>query len=105
MGRTREELLNSISGKELAEWEAFYGIEPFGPAPENLNFGQIASILYNVNRGKGKRAIPPKEMALGDFREYKKPRKQPWQEILTGLKEAFKSAGTKVVEKKREKGD
>lgn len=68
--------------------------------PMNLNFGQISSILYNTNRGKGRRAIPAKEMALGNFDEYRKPNKQPWQEILAGLKEMF---GTKVVKKKRDK--
>lgn len=36
----------------LAEWMAFYTIEPFGPPAEFIRSGIVASQIFNVNRTK-----------------------------------------------------
>ena len=38
---------------ELAEWEAYWMVEPWGPYRDNIHAGLICSILANVNRRKG----------------------------------------------------
>lgn len=52
----------------LAEWMAFYTIEPFGPPAEFIRAGIVASQIYNVNRTKESQPVAkaadylPKEM-------------------------------------------
>jgi hypothetical protein len=41
------ELLATVSSSELAEWEAFYAVEPFGPEQEEIRAGIIATLLAN----------------------------------------------------------
>jgi hypothetical protein len=66
----------------------YWELEPFGPQAENLNFGTLASLLYNVNRGKGHPARSPAEMALGDYEMPKK--KQTGNELLAAFKNIVK---------------
>jgi hypothetical protein len=40
------------SNSEIAEWSAYYELEPFGQERSNLHAATIASILANANRGK-----------------------------------------------------
>lgn len=39
-----------MTASELAEWEVFARLEPFGPAREDLRFGLIASMLSTKGR-------------------------------------------------------
>jgi hypothetical protein len=41
-----------MSGRQLAEWQAYWSLEPFGPPAEFWRAGLIASMLANVNRAK-----------------------------------------------------
>lgn len=59
---TVQELLMRISSLELAEWAAYYEIEPFGQERDNLHAGIVAATVANVNRGKGKKPVQ-----AGDF--------------------------------------
>lgn len=52
------ELLTSMSSKELAEWIAFYRIEPFGEVRGDLQAGIIASVIAEGNRDSKKRPKP-----------------------------------------------
>jgi hypothetical protein len=52
LGRTVEELLETVSYTELTEWMAYYAIEPFGYDMENYRMGVIASTVMNANRSK-----------------------------------------------------
>jgi hypothetical protein len=58
LGRTVEELLDSLSASELAEWSAFYSLEPWGADAAFLRSGIIASLIANVNRDTKKKAEP-----------------------------------------------
>ena len=55
-------LLQTVDAKELAEWRAFYNIEPFGEEREDLRAAMVCTVLANINRGKGR---PP--YRLDDF--------------------------------------
>lgn len=51
-----EELLARISSRELAEWMAYYEIEPFGEERADVRAALVASTVANVHRGKKRRA-------------------------------------------------
>jgi len=55
------ELLDRISSAELTEWAAFYQLEPFGTEVDMLGHAITAATIANVNRGKGHKALSPKD--------------------------------------------
>ena len=59
LGCTVRELLARIDSRELAEWRAFYQMEPFGHFRGDLQAGIIASTIANVNKGKKGQAFTP----------------------------------------------
>src|SRR5690606_26585646 len=57
LGTTVAELLDSISSREIAEWQAFEQIEgPLGGLRGDVHAAMICAQIYNANRGKGDRA-------------------------------------------------
>ena len=57
-----EGLLTEMSSLQLAEWLAFFQLEPWGEERADLRAGIIASTIANVNRSpKRKKAYEPKE--------------------------------------------
>jgi hypothetical protein len=44
---TVRELLARIDSRELSEWSAFYGLQPFGDEPADIRTGIIASTVAN----------------------------------------------------------
>jgi hypothetical protein len=48
-----------ISSKQLAEWMAYYRIEPWGEERGDLRSAMVASIIANVNRKKGAKPFRP----------------------------------------------
>lgn len=58
------ELLERVSSRELTEWEAYYGIEPFGQERGDLQAGVVASVMANAWSDPKKRK---REYGPGDF--------------------------------------
>jgi hypothetical protein len=49
-------LEHNLSNDELAEWWAFYVVEPFGPIREDLRAGRMAAMIANtIPRERGSR--------------------------------------------------
>lgn len=77
-----------MSSTEFNEWIAYAEIEPFGEIREDQRAGTIAAMIYNVNRGKSKKAIKWNDF----FKLYEDRRKKDWTELLSMvemLNEAF----------------
>ena len=55
---TVEEMLHRISSKELSEWMAFYGLEPFGYVASMHGSAIVSSVIAEVNRNTEKRSEP-----------------------------------------------
>lgn len=55
---TVDELLSSMSARELSDWIAFARVEPFGEERADLRSGIIASVIANAHRDRKKRAQP-----------------------------------------------
>lgn len=49
---TVEQLLASISSKELTEWQKFYKLEPFGFDANYLGFAMLGALDANIHRSK-----------------------------------------------------
>lgn len=58
------ELLERTSGQELAEWEAYYRLEPWGEERADLRSGVLASLICNALRGKSGKTRKPQDFML-----------------------------------------
>ena len=56
---TVRSLLASTDAGEMAEWEAYFRIEPFGEDRADLRAGIVASTMANTVRGKGTKPFRP----------------------------------------------
>lgn len=63
------ELNLTMSAREFAQWMDYFRSEPFGPVRDNLHAGQITAMLYNANRGKGKKPLSAADFLLMSQRE------------------------------------
>lgn len=61
LGRTVEELLETISAEELEEKIELYRLDPWGEWRADWRAGQIAATIANVNRRKGSKAFEPSD--------------------------------------------
>lgn len=55
---TVSEMLRRISSREIAEWMAYYRMEPFGEISKEFRMARISSILAETNRDEKKRKEP-----------------------------------------------
>lgn len=49
---------------ELRAWEAYYALEPWGQARDNMHAGLIAAAVSNPHRKKGTRPVTHKDFML-----------------------------------------
>lgn len=59
LGCTVRELGERITSRELAEWQAYAMLEPFGSPAHAFDAGVIAATVANVHRGKGRDPFTP----------------------------------------------
>ena len=81
-------MLATTSSRELAEWEAYARLEPFGELRRDGMIGQLTAVLANVFRGPQADAYTPAHFvhipASEDEAAYVKP--APWKAMLAKLK-------------------
>lgn len=78
-----ERWLSRMSAKQLRQWEMYAECEPFDEALMGYRIASIVSMLYNVNRGKGQKALGPDAFILGFDKRgpaTAAPKRQTWQE-------------------------
>jgi hypothetical protein len=51
--------LRNVSSRELSEWAAFYGMEPFGDRKADYRAGMVAATIANVNRAPNREPFKP----------------------------------------------
>jgi hypothetical protein len=58
LGRTVEELLETLSARELGDWAAFYALEPWGSEAAFLRTGIVTALIANTNRDSKRKPEP-----------------------------------------------
>ena len=58
LGKTRGELLESVSSRELSEWMAYYSLEPWGEAQSEYRAALVTSMIANTARDEKKHPQP-----------------------------------------------
>lgn len=97
LGTTVGELLARISSRELAEWMAYYRIEPWGEERDDLRAGIVASTVANTARDPRKR---PRPFRPRDFMpDFGRP-EQTWQEQLQLVEMFNRAFGGRDLRKK-----
>lgn len=64
------ELLDRASGRELAEWQAFYLLEPFGEERDDMRAAMVAALMTNLLSKRDKPVEPKDFMPLYERKEY-----------------------------------
>ncbi len=64
-GCTVRELLARIDARELAEWQAYFRLEPFGEERADWRQAQTTAMLANVNLAKNAKPIDPSLFIFG----------------------------------------
>jgi len=83
---TVRELLLRIDAKELAEWSAYYSIEPFGTFRSDLQAGIIASTVANCNRAKNSKTFSPDDfMPIGQHGKPKIMSGEEMKSVMMGI--------------------
>jgi len=54
-------MLKELSSAQIAEWIAYYNVEPFGFTTDWLRTGVVAAMIANVNRKKGAKPAMPED--------------------------------------------
>lgn len=87
-------MLESMSSRLMAEWMAYFGIEPFGDELLDTHLATITAILFNANRTKSEKARQVK-----DYQQWK-PLPKPFdgQEFFDRLKGWATLSGAKKKE-------
>ena len=84
------ELLGRISSRELTEWRAYSGLEPFGEDRADLRAGIVASTVANVFR----KSVTKPYKAQEFMPRFEKTR-QDWREQLERVKAINAALGGK----------
>lgn len=85
----------NIDARELAEWLAYYRVEPFGEERDDMRSASIACTMANIHRGKNQRAYRISEFMLSPSADATKPEQTPAQmkAVLQSAFSAFKASG------------
>lgn len=74
LGRTVEELLDSISWEELNDWARFDAVDPIGERRADMRSAQQCALMANINRDAKRR---PEPFQVSDFMPFEKLVAQP----------------------------
>lgn len=61
LGRSVEELSQTVSARELDDWFAYWNLEPWGAYRDNLHMATLTALTFNINRGNGQQAKKPED--------------------------------------------
>jgi hypothetical protein len=83
-GCTVREAIARCDAEEFREWLAYYGLEPWTQDRADWRAGMVASVIANVNRGRGTPAYK-----AADFMPRFGPEPEQKRQPLSDMKAAF----------------
>ena len=93
-----------MSALDLAEYEAFYLLEPFGEYQTNYAAGVVASTIANIYRKKNSKPFTPEDFMPKRGLVYETPKKQSIEQQMLILRQMASTRGKKKKKKKKKKG-
>lgn len=83
-----------LSSRQLAEWQVYYNLEPFGEEPAYWRAGVIASVFGNAFRKKGSRPFKPSDFmpAHPEPEKTTEEKNQAIIEVFKGISESNKKS-------------
>lgn len=83
-------LLQELNAEQLADWEAYFTLDPFGNDRDDLRIAQLCCLFANANRDSKKhpRAYKLDEFMFDFGKQYKETKQQSMEDmkqILRGL--------------------
>lgn len=82
-------MLTELSSWQIAEWMAYYNLEPFGEQVEWLRSGAICSVIANVNRGQKGKVFTPEDFMPPKEEHNKHPRKQTVEQQERAIRQIY----------------
>lgn len=79
------ELEQRLSSAEYSEWIEYWNIEPWGAWRDNLHAAQIASLIFNTNRGKDQAPVKPADFMYQDKQTTEETKKKDFVFALRSL--------------------
>ena len=78
-----------LTSKQIEEWIAYHGIEPFGPHAEELRFGVLGATIASVYSSKKSKTPKPIDFTVSMRSEKEKKEPRYNKELPSQLKEMF----------------
>lgn len=107
-----DHLLEELSWRQLLEWEAYAGLEPFGEWRGDLRVAQLTSLLANVHRNPDKKRepftwrdfMPFDEMQIDDVKQpVQKQSIEEMRAVLVAIASAHKPKQRKAPSTRKRK--
>lgn len=92
-------MLEALTSRQVAEWYAFWTLEPWGSRVEWMRFGQVAATIANVNRNPQARAFTVEDFMPQE--PTRKVKRQPVNMMLETMKAFFAGAKKRGLAKKK----
>lgn len=94
-------MLRVLDSRQIAEWMAYFSIEPFGEHAAYWRAGVVAATIANVNRGKRSRPYKPEDFMPPE----PKPKReaQTPDEMAAVLRRTYRAAKKRGLTKKETK--
>ncbi|HJZ57308.1 MAG TPA: hypothetical protein VKE74_20230 [Gemmataceae bacterium] len=91
-------MLSELTASQIAEWEAFSELEPFGSLRDDLRAGMVGAVITNniPFRGRGARAVRPADL-FPSLRPSPTGRGQTREQIQAVLVHLTHAMGGRVV--------
>ena len=100
LGKTVQELEQSLSSSEFTEWMAYFSLQPFGHYREDLRTGILASLIANIHKDKSRANFKPRDfMPFVDNPDDQLIEPRSAEEEAALVEGFINSLGMKVIEK------
>lgn len=99
-------MLSELTAAQIAEWEAFYELEPFGPLRDDLRAGLTAAAIANrIPRfSQGGKALRPEDLFPTLRSGTRQQSREQLQRAMAGIAVAFGGQVVRAADLKREQG-
>jgi len=92
-------MLERMSSREYAEWQAYYEHEAFGPLVQEIQLAKLSYLVaqaWFANEKKGVK-FDPRDFLVTPNLTQVRPKQQTWQQQLELVRMIAKATGTKIT--------